>query len=194
MIPPLRAVPCSVCLLALAAAPATGPATRPTVVFNSDEYGFKLHVPAGWIVPARPDAGQVFTVWMPLAAGAATRPTGAVGSVRVGGAGLRVEQGRAGVADGQLLRDLTGLMAANLFADEKLGAKHVALRPARVAGFPARQVRFVVDQGQGPVTVAYVVAVHKGVEYVFNAAAPSEQFDRLWPDLAAMFDSFDLRE
>ena len=178
-------------ILAVAAAPTT----RPTTTFDSREYGFKLKVPAGWIVPDRPDEGQVFTAWLPLRAGPATGPaTRPTGVLRVGGAGLRVEQGRAGVPDGQLVRDLTGLMAANLFADDRLGAKHVALRAAKVADLPARQVRFVVDQGHGPVTVVYVVAAHNGVEYVFNAAAPSDQFDALWPDLAALFASFDLRE
>jgi hypothetical protein len=182
------------CGLLLAAGPTTRPATAPTATFDNDECGFKLKYPAGWIVPEHPDDGQVFTVWMPLRPGTATRPTGALaGHLSVGGVGLRVEQATRGVPDRQAVRELTDLIAANLFADEKLGAKHVALRPATVGDLPARQVRFIVQQPAGPVTVAYVIAVRNGTEYVFNAAAPSDQFDALWPSVEAMLASFDLR-
>ena len=180
---------------ALLATVAAAPATRPTRPFNSDEYGFRLKVPADWIVPEHPDDGQVFTVWMPLPKpatdGPATRPAG---PFRVGGVGVRIEQGPPGQPDRQVLRDLTDAMAADLFADDKLAAKHVAMRPATVGDLPARQVRFAVDQAGRPVVVLYVVAVRKGVEYVFNAAAPADQFDALLPDVLAMLASFDVRE
>jgi hypothetical protein len=184
-----------VAVLTLLATTAATPATRPTTPFTSDEYGFRLEVPADWIVPEHPDDGQVFTVWMPLRSPAAGGPaTRAAGPFRVGGVGLRIEQGPPGQPDRQVVRDLTDSMAADLFADEKLAAKHVALRPATVGDLPARQVRFVVDQAGRPVAVLYVVAVRKGVEYVFNTAAPADQFDALLPDLLAMLASFDVRE
>ena len=169
---------------------AAAPATRPTKVFNSDEYGFKLKVPADWIVPERPDEGQVFTVWMPL-----HRPTTEpADKLQVGGVGLRVEQGPPGLPDKQVLRDLTGTMADQLFHEADKGIHHVTLRPADLGGIPARQVGFVVDHPGGPVAVLYVVGVHKGTEYVFNTAAPADQMDRLLPDVRAMLGSFDLRD
>ena len=186
--------------LLVAAAPTTGPAKRPTTTFAGDDGGFSLKVPVDWIVPPRPDEGQRFTVWLPLS-GAATRPADAirgVKGVKVGGMGLRVG-GAEGDADGktdrQILRDLTGLMAANLFADLDLGAKHVAIKPAAVGELPSRQVRFVVRPGGGAeVTVVYVVAVRKGTEYVFNAAIPTDRFDALWPDVERVLASFQVRE
>jgi len=191
----MRTPRCSVALVLLAMS--AGPATRPTKPFVSDDYGFRLSVPADWIVPGRPDDGQVFTAWMPLRAaargGPATRP--GAGPFRVGGVGLRVERGPRGQPDKQVLRDLTDSMAASLFADEKLAAKHVALRPATVGDLPAaRQVRFTVDQDGRSVAVMYVVAVRNGVEYVFNIAAPADQLDGLLPDVTAMLASFDVRE
>ena len=180
-------------LLLTAAGPATKPATRPTAAFVSD-YGFRLKYPADWIVPAHPDEGQMFTVYLPLDR-PATRPVaGKLKGVQVGGLGLRIEQGPSGVPDKNIVRDLSGTMAANLFADLDLAAKHVAVRPATVGDLPARQVRFEVAPNGGPaVTVVYVIAVRKGTEYVFNAAVPSAKFDALWPDMAAVLASFDVR-
>ena len=197
-------------VLAAAAGPATrptyGPAVTavagPTTTFTGDS-GFTLKYPADWIAPPHPDEGQAFTVWMPLSpAAAATRPAGAVNvgkvdqlkGLKVGGLGLRVEQ-VDGASDQQVVHDLSGSMAANLFADLDLAATHVAIKPAVVGDLPARAVRFVIHPGGGPaVTVAYVVACHKGTEYVFNVAAPTAAFDRLWPQVEAVLKSFEVKE
>jgi hypothetical protein len=178
-------------LLALSAA---SPATRPTKTFNSDECGFQLKVPLEWIVPDRPDEGQVFTVWMPLHRSTSRPSAGPVDKLQVGGVGLRVEQGPPGMSDFQILRDLSGTMADQLFHEADKGIHHVTVRPAVIGTIPARQVGFVVDHPGGPVAVLYVVGVHKGTEYVFNTAAPADQFDALLPDVKAMLASFDLRE
>lgn len=187
------------CLLALTALATTAVAatsrpatTRPTKVFASDEYGFKLKVPADWILPERPDEGQVFTVWMPLhqpTTGPATDQ-----KLQVGGVGLRVEQGPAGVPDRAIVRDLTGTIADHLFNQADKGIRHVTIKPAKVGFLPAREVAFTVDHPGGPLSVLYVVAVRKGTEYVFNTAAPSEQMDKLLPEIRAMLASFDLKE
>ncbi len=178
-------------LLVLGAAPAT---TRPTKVFNSAEHGFKLQVPADWIVPERPDEGQVFTVWMPLHRPTTGPTTSPVDRLQVGGVGLRIEQGPPGMSDGQIVHDLSGTMADQLFHEADKGIRHVTIRPAVVGTMPARQIGFVVDHPGGPVAVLYIVGVHKGTEYVFNTAAPADQFDELLPDVKAMLASFDLRD
>ncbi len=166
---------------------AAGPATRPAVPFDSPEYGFKLSVPAGWVVPDHPDEGQAFTAHTPPLA--TTRPADRAGAVGV--VSLKIGTGAEGATDRQVLLDASDLLAATVFEH---GGQHVTLRPGSLGPVPARRVRYTVDRPDGRVDVLTVVAVHRRVTYALTAAAPAGRLAELLPEVDAIVASFDLRD
>ncbi len=171
-------------LLLLAAA---GPATRPTRAFNSDEYGFGLRVPADWVVPDHPDAGQAFTAHSPPLP--ATRPADRPAAVAV--VNLRIGGGPDGLADGQVLREASDLLAATVFEH---GGQHVTIRPGPLGTIPGRQVRYTVDRPDGRADVLTAIAVRHRVTYVLTVAAPAGRLEPVMGDVNAILASFDPRE
>jgi hypothetical protein len=167
--------------------PSTAPSTEPTSApatkeFNSGEFRFRLKYPADWVLPEHPVNGEVFSLRTPVISAS---------DKRFGVVGLRIDNGPEGATDVATMMELSSSIAGYVF---KNGAQHVIIKPDALSGgsLPARRIRFVTDQPTGKVATMYVVAVHKRVEYVFNIAAPAEQFEQMLPQVEALLKSFEV--
>src|SRR5439155_14474847 len=138
--------------------------------------------PAGWVLPEHPVKGEVFSVRTPVISAS---------DQRIGVVGLRIDNGPEGRSDAATMMELSSSIAGYVF---KNGAQHVVVKPDALSNgtLPARRIRFLTDQPSGKVATMYVVAVHKRVEYVFNIAAPAEQFDAMLPQVEALLKSFEV--
>ena len=164
-------------------APASEPSTAPAVSeFASAEFRFRLKYPAGWVLPEHPVNGEVFSLRTPVVSAS---------DKRFGVVGLRIDNGPEGRTDVATMMELSSSIAGYVF---KNGAQHVIVKPDALSDgtLPGRRIRFWTVQPEGKVATMYVVAVHKRVEYVFNIAAPAEQFEAMLPQVEALLKSFEV--
>ncbi len=180
----------SVCRASDTTAPATQPATLPAHTPASQsvamreivnrEQRFRLKCPADWIEPEHPANGQVFSV---------QKPGGSPQDTQFGVVGLRIDNGPEGMSDKAILMDLSGSIAGAVF---KSGGKKITVKPDTLGVIAARRIRFLNEQPAATTEVMYVIAVKKRIEYVFNVAAPQQQFEEMLPAVEELLKSFEV--
>lgn len=165
-------------LTLLGATSSTRPTTAPsaTRLFVSSEHLFQLRYPADWVRPQQPVHGQLFSIRTPVFADG-----------KFGELGLRIDSAPADTPDSVTLFNLSGSIVGVISHG---GGKGLRITKGELAGFPSRIVSFHTDATR----VMYIMMVRKHVEYVFNVAAPTGQFDAILPKVNRLLESFALIE